>query len=129
MEKVLIMHMDDREFWFSPKGRITRLPYFFATFLLSGLLSLIGFINEQTDFGIAVTLILLVMSMTGVYMLIMVLVKRMHDFNVPWWFNFLILIPAVNFGFLLFCTFAPGTKGTNRFGDNPLSPPLMTCEQ
>jgi uncharacterized membrane protein YhaH (DUF805 family) len=47
-------------------------------------------------------------------------INRFHDMNKTWWFILLEFIPIINFWILIWLLVAKGTKGTNKFGLDPL---------
>jgi uncharacterized membrane protein YhaH (DUF805 family) len=51
---------------------------------------------------------------------IAVQVRRMHDLNRVGWWLWLSLVPVLGWLILLIWAFTPGTRGSNRFGDDPL---------
>lgn len=53
-------------------------------------------------------------------LMFMLSIQRSHDFNFNGWLSLLMLVPLVNFLFLL----VPGTDGANRYG--PRTPPNTT---
>lgn len=68
-------------------------------------------------------------NFTGIILLILRIslsVRRLHDLDKPGWFlliQALFFIPGINlilFIFNLYLLFAPGTKGANKYGDDPL---------
>lgn len=77
----------------------------FAPAILMGMLAL-GFI-----------IITMVPSLT-------VLIRRMHDNDMPGWVVLLQLVPLGEFALLYFCL-KSGTPGQNRYGSNPKSPKLL----
>lgn len=61
----------------------------------------------------AIIMMLLFLSL-GIYQII-ITIKRLHDINTSGWYSLFTIIPFVWLIFL----FIPGTKGPNRFGDDP----------
>ena len=102
----------ERSKW-SSEGRISMKTYWLrwlicliiscAVGMLSFILSIIGMALS----GVTGLIISIFMIIQGV--------KRMHDVNKSGWF---LLIPLVN---LIFCL-TPGTRGPNRFGEDPRQP-------
>jgi len=113
---------------FSPKGRINRTQYFlyygaiwFASSIISMIVSnLIGFdpydTNQvfSTKYWIATSI-----GFLAIPLYIIWTIKRCHDFNYTGWMSLLFLVPLINFVFILFLLFSPGTHGNNRFGNPP----------
>ncbi|MBR2507800.1 MAG: DUF805 domain-containing protein, partial [Bacilli bacterium] len=48
------------------------------------------------------------------------IVRRCHDLDKSGYWGLLVLIPIVNFFFLLYLLFAKGTEGWNQYGRDPL---------
>ncbi|MBQ8418643.1 MAG: DUF805 domain-containing protein, partial [Phascolarctobacterium sp.] len=48
------------------------------------------------------------------------IVRRCHDLDRSGYWGLLVLIPVVNFFFLLYLLFAKGTEGWNQYGPDPL---------
>lgn len=44
-------------------------------------------------------------------------IKRLHDFNFTGWMSLLLLIPFVNFFFVIFLIFIPGSATYNNYGE------------
>lgn len=70
-------------------------------------------------FGVLVTLLALVEPLLSFIpwavmfvLMVMLTIQRSHDFNFNGWLSLLMLVPLVNFLFLL----VPGTDGANRYG-------------
>lgn len=109
--------------YFNADGRLNRKPYFIRLLILNVI-------------SIAPTLILyatggplLVESLYGVLtffhiilfvLSILLMVGRLHDLNRSGWFSLLIFIPLINIIFFLILLFCRGTRGSNRFGPDPL---------
>ena len=47
-------------------------------------------------------------------------IARLHDINKSGWYVLLLFIPCVHLAILIYAFFFAGTKGPNRFGDEPL---------
>lgn len=65
--------------------------------------------------------VLLCYAFLPIFLMILT-VKRCHDFNMGGWLAVLLLIPVVN---LVFC-FIPGTKTENKYGLPPSTPSSLT---
>ena len=97
---------------FTTEGRLNRWAYFKQSLKLMGL-AIIGFATAMIYIG----WIILLAVCVGGYMLA---IRRLHDLNKSGWWVLVFLIPYVNFIFSLYVWFAPGTKGVNRYGFDPL---------
>lgn len=116
-----------RGMFFTTKGRLNRMTYF----LYSLELCVLSFL---THFVLAVVVVLITGSdegflmkavETAVYFVwfiayLTVAVRRLHDANSRDFLVVLNLIPVVNFFFLLYLLFFPGTSGRNQYGEQPL---------
>lgn len=112
--------MGPAEIFFSFKGRVSR-----RTWWLYGVLALIGL-------GLLGMALLRIAGFTSVvaettvnvlliWPAVAVSVKRWHDRNKAGWWVLVNLIPFVGWLWALVENgFLPGTKGANRFGDDPL---------
>ena len=114
-----------KELYFSFEGRITRktfnllgiLPYS-AIYTLALLLDMVlGTFNEATGVGLITALCVILSG----YPILAMYAKRCHDRNKSALFLFLLLVPILNFAIFIGVMFFRGTKGTNRFGNDPLS--------
>ena len=48
-------------------------------------------------------------------------IRRLHDLEMTGWLVLVFLIPYINFLFALVLFFAPGTFGSNRYGQDPIA--------
>ncbi|MBK0063495.1 MULTISPECIES: DUF805 domain-containing protein [unclassified Acinetobacter] len=117
----------------SPNGRFNRLSYlgwygflnivtvivYLALGVFVGVFSLNTFsINDRVidlfsgAMGVGVVILWVVVA----YFHIVFLVRRLHDANRSGWLCLLLLIPIVQFLFMLYVIFAPGSKGFNDYG-------------
>ena len=109
---------------FSLTGRIGRLRYLaysmainlvmviFFAFVL-GVIAAVT--KSETIATVGTGLLWVVMAVVGV----VVSRRRLHDLNLTGWLSILQLVPIVNFFFFLYLLFAPGTRGSTRFGAEP----------
>lgn len=113
-----------KESFFSSKGRLRRSTYLLRTILLAvpiiflyfGLDSSLNYYyayDESTIIFFGLTLI--VFS----YLSILQFIKRLHDIDMSGWWFLLTLIPYVGSLFGLIIMFIDGSKGPNRFGEDP----------
>ena len=114
--------MDLASLYLSSKGRISRKEYWLASLplcvllIVSELLIRAVAIFEAPMFSVIVSLGLLVPSF-------MLCVKRFHDRDRSGWFALLGLIPVLGPLWLLVdLGLLRGTRGSNRFGPDPLGP-------
>jgi uncharacterized membrane protein YhaH (DUF805 family) len=109
---------------FYPTGRISRWPYLWrviALYLLAfacyGLPSLAEYkLHDTTAIweNIAFTGMLICL-----YLLVVQMVKRLHDLNLQAWWLLLAFVPIVSLGLGNALSFVSGTAGQNRFGAAP----------
>ncbi len=112
-------------------GRINRLRYFtcgwlnflliFVIWLFVGLIG--GFITAVISEGLGEFVIFAgggLMSLPLNVANYMLVIRRLHDFNLTGWFALILLIPYVNALFGLLLLFVPGTNGANHYGQDPI---------
>ena len=114
-------------------GRIGRLRYLaysipwglltWVAFLVLGIVAAIvvpafasGSEAAAGIIGIVAALVMVVIAYIPVFGLAK---RRLNDMNQSGWLSLILIIPFVNFIFLLVLLFAPGTQGTNRYGPQP----------
>lgn len=122
----------------SSKGRFNRMSYlgwlmltgFVFIILLMIAISVLGIGSsilagaQQGDMASVVSALtsgaglitLLAFIVIGVYITVVVNVRRLHDLDKSGWLVLLAFIPLVNLLFFLYVTLMPGTLGVNRFG-------------
>lgn len=117
---------DDREvadapLW-SSQGRMGRVRYIAYSFLIGLFFQVpmffIGALADSQN-GILLLfagLLLLVAVVAGLYLGIMLGIKRLHDFNASGWLILLLIIPFVSAIFVFFLWLTPGTQGRNQYG-------------
>ena len=95
-------------------GRYGRLNYVrayclvgLASFLAMAVSVLLGPVGSLLAFAFGLFIIVLNVR-AGIL--------RLHDMNKSGWLMLLLLVPLVNFIFLLVLLFAPGTQGNNKYG-------------
>ena len=110
---------------FSIDGRINRatfwlkftLPALVITIVLGAVDTILGTYGEESGMGVFSGIFALALIWPN----IAVSVKRLHDRNRSGWFYLLILIPVVGpIWYLIDAGCLAGTKGSNRFGPDPL---------
>lgn len=108
-------------------GRFSRRSYLAWNMLLGLIFTLITIIvavlipnAEQVIAGgnlpIPVIIIFAILYIIAFYFSIIFLIRRLHDRDHSGWMALLILVPVINIIFALYLLFAPGTAGTNQFG-------------
>ena len=112
-----------------PTGRISRWPYlwrvltlYLLAFLCYGLprLAEYQFNNTAAHWeNLALAGILFCF-----YLVVVLMVKRLHDLNLRGWWLLLALIPIVSIGLGNALFFVSGTAGPNRFGPSPSEPTI-----
>ena len=101
---------------------------FFASLVLSltfGLFNLnrwsinnLSFNTLSTLAGLGFTVILLVY----LYFLLVISIRRLHDMNRSGWFTLFFLLPIANVLLGLYLLLGSGTKGSNRYGPERITP-------
>lgn len=115
---------------FSISGRLGRVRYLTYGFVVAlvgqvllGLMGGMGVaMGEETGALSLIGIGLVYIAM--IVISVMIAVQRLHDLDKTGWLYLLFLVPIVNIIFGLYVLFAPGTQGTNRFGNPP--PPNST---
>jgi uncharacterized membrane protein YhaH (DUF805 family) len=118
--------MSVTQFLFSPRGRINRKPYILSCSLFSLLAAIISifFFSEPVQKShslvqIAFIVLLLVCLVTSFISAI----KRSHDRGRTGFFILLFFIPLINFWPTTELLVFKGTKGPNKYGEDPLNIP------
>lgn len=118
-------------FYFGFKGRISRRDLWLlfypvalgSFFVVAGLLKLLGISKQGMLVPVVIHLAAMTLSAVAVH------VKRWHDIGCSGWFVLVGLVPVLGvIGNVVVCGFVPGTKGPNRFGEDPLEatrPPAL----
>ena len=96
-----------------PEGRLNRIQFWCCIILINAIL-VVGFplLKAINHFRIVFQGLYLVL---GVYINVVLNVKRCHDRNRTGPFFFLFFIPVLNLWYLFEVLFMPGTKEKNRF--------------
>ena len=63
-------------------------------------------------------LVIIILLVISIPLALILTAKRLHDINLSGWFSLLLLIPYLNFVFLLLY-FIDGTIGDNKYGEDP----------
>jgi len=109
---------------FTWEGRITRKTYwlyFLVPYTVIYLIALVvdvllGTLNKEIGIGLFTGLLTLLL----IYPSIVVVIKRLHDRNRSGWFLFLFFVPFVGLWPAIETYFLRGTRGPNRFGEDPI---------
>jgi uncharacterized membrane protein YhaH (DUF805 family) len=104
---------------FALDGRIGRVRYFAYCCAMSCLCLLAAGVIVLACAGVAMMLLLGLLYLMTVGASLILFVRRLHDLDRSGWMSLLLLIPLVNVALSLYATFAPGTSGSNRFGQAP----------
>lgn len=99
---------------YSWKGRLCRrqylLAYLFVSFIVGGLLMLFLANNMPSS-----TLLAQIIT----FVLIPSQIKRLHDIGWSGFFVLLSFVPGINFIMILLLFILSGTKGPNKYGEDP----------
>jgi uncharacterized membrane protein YhaH (DUF805 family) len=120
--------MNWKEFYLSPKGRVTRKEWW--QWLVLPIIVLIlgttildfafGSASRGSPLGILTTFA----SWLTIYPEIIVSVKRLHDHDKSGWWYLVYLVPIAGWVWIFIeCGCLRGTLGDNRYGPDPLPPP------
>lgn len=115
---------------FSFSGRIGRLRYIAYSMawglvllciglvvLGGGALMMGGFEGVMAGLGFGLFAIYGILAQVPSFI---VAIRRANDMDQSGWLSLLLLVPFVNFIFILVLLFAPGTKGSNKYGPEPV---------
>lgn len=89
------------------------LASFLGSFQLSSDLFNFEFYSSLSG---ASALVVWAFSLFLIYLNIVLVVRRLHDLNKSGWMGLLLLIPIVQFFFMIYLLLASGTAGTNQYG-------------
>ncbi|MEM9279564.1 MAG: DUF805 domain-containing protein [Pseudomonadota bacterium] len=109
--------------FFSLKGRIARQSYALSILFLIFpqvfvVLQLVR--NEENQSGLAFWfLVLLGVVLLTLWSVMALAVKRLHDLGMTGWLSVLILVPTLNWIFLVALALFPSTQETNEYGPPP----------
>jgi uncharacterized membrane protein YhaH (DUF805 family) len=104
---------------FSAKGRMRRRTYIIINLILSVPSILLYFLMDNVHSGDD---LFFVVCLIGIFIAMIQwiqIIKRFHDINYRGWTSLLLFVPIVNIGGSLLLMFKDGTKGPNRFGEDP----------
>ena len=104
-------------------GRINRRNYALgwtsATVIFYILVFLFSFLGEHIFSQLLSSIILIIVFLASIIFDISLHIRRFHDQNMSGWMSLLFFVPLVNFVLILFLLFAKGTKGVNKYGEEP----------
>lgn len=116
------MNVSTQSLFFSVVGRIDRATYWTRAFPIFLTLGLFVAATQALEFRVLGTqgVFSFVLSLGGLWPVLAVAVKRLHDRGRSAWFLLTFFVPVLGAIWLLVeLWFLPGTKGANRFGDAP----------
>ena len=106
--------------FFKLDPRLGRIKYLALTALWNGFL-IVGYlfpaiVRMNFIFSFPITCIIIFVCCVN---LLLLSIRRLHDFNFSGWWVFLWLIPLIGFiwSFIILCS--PGSKGANKYGEQP----------
>ena len=102
------------------EGRINRWPYFWKPILFSLAVSFFLMLCEMVLPLSVISILFKIAPVFNVVVTSSFIVRRCHDLDKSGYWGLLVLIPIVNFFFLLYLLFANGTAGGNHYGPDPL---------
>lgn len=95
------------------EGRMNRKPYIMIGLVLMVVSSLVA---KYAGSGMLSTVLSVLLTLVGLSFH----VRRCHDLDKSAWWCLLLLIPLVNFIFLIYLLCIKGTVGPNSYGPDPL---------
>lgn len=114
---VKIIQYDTEKFW-SFKGRIGRLKYFFRLFFIF-IIFCCSYILFNEYNGAVPFIYFILFSLFLLIVVFLQSIKRLHDLNLSGWWCLVLLIPYLNIFGGLYIIFGIGAKGTNIYGPDP----------
>ncbi len=113
--------------YFLFEGRMNRVDFFTGTFFLFSAASLVSFVSSSVRVPIteeeAVALSVLFSSLF-MFLWSILIVRRLHDRDMPGKYALGMTIPGYNIYFLLQLLLLKGTDGSNRYGADTVVPRL-----
>ena len=116
-----------QEKFLTTSGRLNRWRYFVRAVILlvpEILLYIVAVAttppNSPPNYMAGVGLMLLLYGLIMLVPNVMLTIRRLHDLDLSGWFYLVFLIPFVNALFGFYALLAPGTRGPNRYGPDPL---------
>lgn len=110
---------------FAVNGRIGRVRYLaysygaiFLTILVLGVLyAILAEFSGMKNTAVLASLLIYIPILAIAFIMA---IRRLNDLDQSGWQSLLLLVPVVNAGLGLYLMFAPGTKGSNRYGPQPV---------
>lgn len=115
-----------KKYIFTTDGRLNRLRYLKYALAFGFFMGLVTFVlvfvaalitSENSTLVRAVQVLTTLVGAIGGWALV---IRRLHDLNKPAWWLIGMLIPIVNIIFGFYLLLAPGTRGYNQYGEDPL---------
>ncbi|MBR1807455.1 MAG: DUF805 domain-containing protein [Selenomonadaceae bacterium] len=115
------------EMFLTTNGRLNRLRYFKRALVIGVASTILAFAivaatmtPSGDDISMLGYVLFAVMCLVTAVPHFMLMIRRLHDLDKDGLFVLLMLIPAVNSIFALYLLFAPGTRGANKYGADPI---------
>ena len=102
--------------YFSYEGRLNRQPYIIRYLIMLAFMAL-GRMMMTASTSISLTnIIASIILVACTISIVMLDVRRLHDLGRKWYWVFVMLVPLVNFAFILYLAIAEGEPGENEYG-------------
>lgn len=115
------------EMFLTTNGRLNRLRYFKRVLVLGVMWTVLAFAivaatmePSGDDISTLGYVLFAVMCLIFAVPHFMLMIRRLHDLDKDGLFVLLTLVPAVNSLFALYLLLAPGTRGANKYGADPI---------
>ncbi|WP_089605265.1 DUF805 domain-containing protein [Acinetobacter piscicola] len=110
----------------SASGRFGRMSYLGWSFLSALVFFLVAIVvvvlmvgtnpESLSSLSMSVSIIFLVLYIALIYFTFVFTIRRLHDKNQSGWLSLIMLVPLINFFFLVYLCCAKGDAGTNNYG-------------
>ena len=105
---------------FSSEGRYNRAKYWGRLILISIIYVLVIVTLFSTNF-VYVPSIALYLTLPYLVVILLCIIKRLHDLDKSGWFALLYFVPLANTVMMIILAFMKGTVGFNEYGEDPLN--------
>lgn len=102
-------------------GRASRKEFGYYALVNFVLVLIAGILDSIISSIIGFSFLGLLLILALILPTIAISVRRLHDLGLTGWLYLVMIIPCVNFAFLIYLLVAPGQPKDNQYGTNPLT--------